>query len=194
LLKVSRKEPPVELVHVPKPGYALEAADEVDEPETGEPEPEGDEPEPEGDEPAAEWWVDHQDGMVSLPGGAWLLIAKGVLWHWVPGQAPRQLALSLKDSTFDACGSAWRPEDLAMFAVATSDGKVAVADCRRVYRIDLGTGRATPVVGPDTANLAGKTVDASLLSITGLAVAPNGDLLITDGGARQVKRVPAAAW
>jgi glucose/arabinose dehydrogenase len=77
---------------------------------------------------------------------------------------------------------------------ASADGKVALADATRVYRLDLATGKATPVVGRGTANLAGSTPDTSVLNITGLAVAPDGDLLISDDEARQVKRVPAAAW
>jgi hypothetical protein len=126
------------------------------------------------------------DGMASLPGGAWLLRVQGVLWRWTPGQAPVRIGV-------DGVATADTPLPGALMA-ASADGKVALADTQRVYRLDLTTGKPTAVAGAGTANLAGATPDTGLLSITGLAVAPNGDLLVTDGEARQVKRVPAAAW
>ncbi|MEB3220578.1 MAG: hypothetical protein VKS61_00730 [Candidatus Sericytochromatia bacterium] len=126
------------------------------------------------------------DGMAPLPGGAWLLRVQGVLWRWAPGQAPVRLGV-------DGVATADTLSPSALMA-ASADGKVAVADEQRVYRLDLATGKATAVAGAGTANLAGSTPDTGLTAVTGLAVAPNGDLLITDGGARQVKLVPAAAW
>jgi hypothetical protein len=126
------------------------------------------------------------DGMAPLPSGAWLLRVQGVLWRWEPGKAA--VRIGVDGVATDASVS------YGTMMAASADGKVALADERRVYRLDLATGKATPVVGRGTANLAGSTPDTSLLNITGLAVAPNGDLLITDDEARQVKRVPAAAW
>ncbi|MEB3327912.1 MAG: hypothetical protein VKQ33_01625 [Candidatus Sericytochromatia bacterium] len=172
LLKVRGQEPPVELVRVPVPDQAEVAADGVPDDEISE------------DESSAH----RRDGMVSLPKGAWLLSAQGILWHWMPGQAPRRLPLGFKDSTFEF------NRHSALSMVASADGKVAVADNDQVYRIDLVTGRLTPAVGAGTGNFGGQTIDTSLQSISGLAVAPNGDLLISDDETRQIKRVPAAAW
>ncbi|MEB3220579.1 MAG: hypothetical protein VKS61_00735 [Candidatus Sericytochromatia bacterium] len=125
------------------------------------------------------------DGAVALPGGQWLLRVQGVLWRWAPGLPPVRIGVDGIE-TFDAVARATM--------MVSHGGKVAIADTTRVYRIDLATGQATPVVGRDTANLAGTTVDTSLMSVSGLAVAPNGDLLVSDEEAGQVKRVPAAAW
>jgi hypothetical protein len=126
------------------------------------------------------------DGQAPLPGGAWLLRVQGVLWRWEPGKAAVRLGA-------DGIATADTVYDVTMMA-ASADGKVALADDRRVYRLDPATGKATAVVGRGTANLSGNTPDTSLGNIAGLAVAPNGDLLITDDYTRQVKRVPAAAW
>ncbi|MEB3327913.1 MAG: hypothetical protein VKQ33_01630 [Candidatus Sericytochromatia bacterium] len=128
------------------------------------------------------------NGMVPLPGGAWLLRVQGVLWRWEPGKAavrvgPDRVPMPGVDSG-----------ELPALMTASAEGKVAIASERHVYRIDPATGEARRVVGEGTPNLGGGAVDTSLLAVTGLAVAPNGDLLITDDRAQQVKRVPAAAW
>jgi hypothetical protein len=126
------------------------------------------------------------DGLAPLPGGGWLLRVQGVLWRWMPGQQAVRLGIDgiATDSSVEH----------GTLMTASGDGKVVIADATRVYRIDPTTGKATPVVGRGTANLAGATPDTSVLNITGLAVAPGGDLLITDDEARQVKRVPARDW
>jgi hypothetical protein len=129
------------------------------------------------------------DGMAALPGGAFVLRVGGVLWHWEPGKAARRIGQDGLDTREANAGLYYRTH-----MAASVDGKVAIAGARHVYRLDLTTGRPTAVVGAGTPNLAGTSPDTSLMRVAGLAVAPNGDLLITDDYARQVKRVPAAAW
>jgi hypothetical protein len=166
LLRVKGAQPPVELVRI---DYADAKA------------PDGDGAGAEDDDVCV---ACQEDGMAPLPGGAWLLRVQGVLFRWAPGAKPVRLGWD----GIEAAG-AW-----SALMAASADGKVAMADERRVYRLDPGTGKATPVVGFGTPSFGGTTPDTGLLGISGLAVAPNGDLLISDEKARQVKRVPARDW
>jgi hypothetical protein len=156
------------------------------------PEPEADE---EGgidmDDEAALGWRPNghpADGLAPLPGGGWLVRAYGRTWRWRPGAVPVELPP-------DGLSIRWDPEEgQGGRLAATASGAVAFAGKRHIYRVDPETGAYTPIAGAGTPNLAGDMPDTGLIHVKGIATAPNGDLLIVDVGARQVKRLPAAAW
>ncbi|MEB3327957.1 MAG: hypothetical protein VKQ33_01860 [Candidatus Sericytochromatia bacterium] len=128
------------------------------------------------------------DGLAPLPGGGWLVRAYGATWRWRPGEQPVALPA-------DGLAATWKPgETQGGRLTATASGLVAFAARRHVYRVDPETGSYTPVAGPGTANLSGDMPDTGLIHVKGIATTPEGDLLIVDVGARQVKRLPAAAW
>ncbi|MEB3223251.1 MAG: hypothetical protein VKS61_14340 [Candidatus Sericytochromatia bacterium] len=143
------------------------------------------------DDEAAQGWRPNghpADGLAPLPGGGWLVRAYGATWRWRQGSPPVALPA-------DGLTIPWHPEESQGGRLAaTASGVVAFAGKRHVYRVDPETGAYTPIAGRGTPNLAGDMPDTGLIHVKGIATAPNGDLLIVDVGARQVKRLPAAAW
>ncbi|MEB3223242.1 MAG: hypothetical protein VKS61_14295 [Candidatus Sericytochromatia bacterium] len=135
------------------------------------------------------WTAPHHawDGMAPLPGDGWLVRAYGVTWRWQPGSEPVRLseAQAPADASSETNGGQ-----------LTGDGRghVAFVARRNVYRVAPTTGSYTPVAGQGTSLLAGDGVDDGLSWVKGASIDARGDLLVVDFGARQVKRLPAAAW
>ena len=101
--------------------------------------------------------------------------------------------LTMAPGSVDGVGSAAQMRNNGTIAIAPS-GVIYVSDQASVKRIDIG-GLATTVTG-STAALGGGAVDgppgtARFGSIAGLAVAPNGDVIVSDGGNGAIRRVDA---
>ncbi|MEB3284328.1 MAG: hypothetical protein VKN33_03465 [Candidatus Sericytochromatia bacterium] len=128
------------------------------------------------------------DGMVQLPDGTWLLRAFQHTWRCETGKPPVDLGA-------DGLNLSWGENESHGARMAfTESGGVVFAARRHIYRINTTSGVYTPIAGSGTGLLGGDMPDTGLIHVKGISTTPEGDLLIADVGARQVKRVPAASW
>jgi hypothetical protein len=128
------------------------------------------------------------DGLVPLPDGQWLVRAYQRTWRCEAGKPPVDLGP-------DNLNIPWGEDEThGARMAATPQGDVVFASRRHIYRVDPAAGTYTRIAGPETSLLAGDMPDTGLIHVKGISTTPEGDLLIADVGARQVKRVPAASW
>lgn len=105
-------------------------------------------------------------------------------WAWAPGGVLQELPAT--PSWFQATSSA------PFGPLQDAQGRLIWAPTPTELRRDAGSdGPGQVLAGPGGAFFAGSGVDDGLRSILRLAWGPNGDLYLLDGGAKQVKRIPA---
>ncbi|MDB5101840.1 MAG: uncharacterized protein JWM80_6261, partial [Cyanobacteria bacterium RYN_339] len=117
------------------------------------------------------------------PNGVFV-VGEGQLWRWTgPGTAP----MTMLDDAF---------KNLPTYGNACMDprGRLYLADQdgQRIRRWDPADAKIVPIAGPGAPHFGGTGVDDSIKWPNDPVVAPNGDLYFSDGGHRQVKRIPAA--
>jgi hypothetical protein len=121
--------------------------------------------------------------LVPAPGGGVYLLGNYGLRKWTAAGGLQVLATFPEPTDEERIGQQTVSID--------AKGRLLYAVRQGVRRFDPATGKTEALAGPGTKILAGSGVDDSLEDAACPAIARNGDLLILDGGHRQVKRVPA---